>query len=182
MGDTPPADDDLAAQDREFRAAMAERDVSAAGTTSRLDRAAAEEAERDRAEFLAHLAAHPPLRNATATSGERRAPRRTASLRELRRLVARPHWVPDAQLDLHGRTRAGVRAALERFLAWSLDEGLTSVLVVVGQGHHSPVGEAVVARVVRQWLEERGLKSLPAPPRLGGSGALLVSLSQAKRL
>jgi DNA-nicking Smr family endonuclease len=178
MDRTPTPDDDLADQDREFRAAMTGRDLfAAAGAARGLDPAAADQAERDREEFLAYLAAHPPVTAGAATSGARRAPRRAPSLRELRRQIAAPTWLPDAQIDLHGRTRDGARGALERFIAWSLDEGLATILVVVGQGHHSPGGEGVVERVVRQWLAERGLATLPAPPRLGGGGALLVSLT-----
>ncbi|MGD2063120.1 MAG: Smr/MutS family protein [Nitrospirota bacterium] len=180
MSDVPTPDDDLARQDREFLAAMAGGGLSAE-STSRLEGAAAEEAERDREEFLAYLAAHAPPTTDGATPGPRGVRRRTGSLHELRRRALDAAWMPDAQIDLHGRTRDAARAALERFTAWSLDEGLANVLVVVGQGHHSPGGDAVVARVVREWLNERGLESLAAPPRLGGGGALLVSLSQSER-
>jgi DNA-nicking Smr family endonuclease len=182
MDGAPTPDDDLAEQDRMFRAAMTGRDpFSTDGAASGPDPAATDQVERDREEFLAHLAAHPPVTAGAGRSGERQAPRRTPSLRALRRRIADPNWSPDAQLDLHGRTRDGAQAALERFIAWSSDEGLATVLVVVGQGHHSPGGEGLVADVVRQWLTERGLKFLPAPARLGGGGALLVSLSHPDR-
>jgi DNA-nicking Smr family endonuclease len=169
-------EDDLARQDREFLAAMAGGDSLAADAS--IERAAAEQAERDRSEFLAYLAAHPPTKRGTATPQPRR---RTASLGLLWRRAADPEWLPDAQLDLHGRTRTAAKPALERFITWSLAEALTDVLIVVGQGHHSPAGEAVVGSSVREWLDERGLPWLSAPPRLGGRGALLVSLSPPSR-
>jgi DNA-nicking Smr family endonuclease len=178
MGATPPPeDDDLARQDREFLAAM-EGQVAPAGNAGfALEAAAAAEATRDREEFLRHLADHPPGPSAPHT------PPSPASVRgltagDLRRLSAGPAWLPDGQIDLHGRTRVAAVEALERFVRWAERDGLAHILVVVGQGHHSPGGETVVADAVRRWLDGRGLPYIAAPGRLGGNGALLAALSQ----
>ncbi len=68
---------------------------------------------------------------------------------------------------------------LERFLrAWA-HQGVKEVVVVVGKGHGSPGGLAVLAPAVRDWLEQHSDQVAgyeDAPTRDGGSGAILVRL------
>jgi len=152
--------------------------VPAAPGVPALEAAAKVQEDLDREEFLRHLADHPP---AGAVSRPPRASAgRPPAAGDLRRVSADPTWSPDGQIDLHGRTRLAAVAALERFVRWAEAEGLAHILVVVGQGHHSPAGETVVADAVRRWLDGRGLAYTPAPSRLGGGGALLVALSQPR--
>jgi len=175
----PPEDEDLTQQDREFLAAM-EGQVAPANTgVSDLEAAAAGQADLDREEFLRYLAGHPPPRPAPAIP-RRGAPARPLAAGDLRRLSADPAWSPEGQIDLHGRTRIAAVEVLERFVTWAEGEGLAHILVVVGQGHHSPAGEAVVADAVRRWLDGRDLVYTAAPSRFGGGGALLVALSQPR--
>jgi DNA-nicking Smr family endonuclease len=179
MGATPPPEDeDLARQDREFLAAMAGEVAPAATAVPAVEAAAAAQAAVDRAEFFRYLADHRPARP------EPRPPRVSAgpplAAGDFRRLSADPTWSPDGQIDLHGRTRLAAVEALERFVRWAEGEGFGHILVVVGQGHHSPAGETVLGDAVRRWLDDRGLAYTAAPSRLGGGGALLVVLSQPR--
>lgn len=180
MGATPPPDDEsLAQQDREFLAAMEGQVAPANTAVPTLEAAAAAETALDREEFLRHLAGHPPPGPVEPTPRGGAAGRPLA-VDDLRRLSADPTWSPEGQIDLHGRTRIAAVEALERFVAWAEREGLAHILAVIGQGHHSPAGEAVVADAVRRWLDGRDLVYTAAPSRLGGSGALLVALSQPR--
>jgi len=176
----PPDDEDLVQQDREFLAAMDGEVAPAATGVPTLEAAAATQTALDREEFLRYLAGHPPSRPVPRTPrGD--APERPRADGDLRRLSSDPTWFPEGQIDLHGRTRTAAVEALERFVGWAEREGLAHILVVVGQGHHSPAGEAVVAAAVRHWLEGQGVVYTAAPSRLGGGGALLVALSQPRR-
>lgn len=175
----PPDDENLAQQDREFLAAMEGQVAPATTGVPALEAAAVTQAALDREEFLRYLAGHPPPGPAPRASREA-APERSLAAGDLRRLSADPTWSPEGQIDLHGRRRMAAVEALERFVAWAEGEGLAHILVVVGQGHHSPAGEAVVADAVRRWLDGRDLVYTPAPSRLGGGGALLVALSQPR--
>ena len=178
MAATPPSDDnDLERQDQEFLAAMEGAVVPATEGVPALEAAAAAEAEVGREEFLRYLAEHPPRPPAPRAPRDP-APARRSAIGGLRRLSTDPTWSPDGQIDLHGRTRIAAADALERFVRWAEGQGLAHLLVVVGQGHHSPGGEGVVADAVRHWLDGRGLVHVAAPRRLGGGGALLVALSQ----
>ncbi len=94
-------------------------------------------------------------------------------LRQVRRGVIRL----DRQLDLHGLTRDEALAALPRFLAAARQAGERGVLVITGQGLHSPEGP-VLQQAVAGWLRDQGrewiLEYAPAPRELGGSGALVL--------
>jgi DNA-nicking Smr family endonuclease len=87
----------------------------------------------------------------------------------------------EAELDLHGLTRAAAAPALERFLAAARAAGRRCLLVIHGRGLHSEGGSAALRPVVRQALiggASAGavLAFTSAPPALGGSGATLIYL------
>lgn len=83
----------------------------------------------------------------------------------------------DRQLDLHGLTKEEALTALPRFLTSARQAGEQGVLVITGQGLHSADGP-VLQQAVAGWLRDQGrgliLEYAPAPPELGGSGALVV--------
>lgn len=96
------------------------------------------------------------------------------ALRKLRR----SHWPVQDSLDLHGNTSDAARRLLQEFLHEAAQRGLRCVLVIHGKGMNSPSGEAVLRRLTRHWLTQRPdvLAYCDAPPRDGGSGAVLVLL------
>ncbi|MGC2047412.1 MAG: Smr/MutS family protein [Gallionella sp.] len=96
------------------------------------------------------------------------------ALRKLRRGV----WPVQDSLDLHGNHRDAARKLLQEFLHEAMHNGLRCVLVIHGKGSNSKSGEAVLRKLARHWLTQhpRVLGYCDAPPKLGGSGAVLVLL------
>jgi len=122
----------------------------------------------------------PPPRQTPAPAGAG-IDRRTA--RRLRR-GALP---VEAQIDLHGLTRAEAHRRLSRFLAESQAAGRRLVLVVTGKGRRAEDGMAagVIRREAPHWLASppnaaRVLDAAPAQPRHGGDGALYVYLRRPR--
>jgi len=87
---------------------------------------------------------------------------------------------PDAQIDIHGKTRDEAWLALETFFVSSREQGCEKVLVIHGKGNHS-TGEAVLKRVVMDFIEhcpyagESGRGKASA----GGEGVTWVLLKEA---
>ncbi|MDD2915583.1 MAG: Smr/MutS family protein [Gallionella sp.] len=96
------------------------------------------------------------------------------TLRKLRR----DHWPVQDGLDLHGNTSDAARQLLQEFLHEAAQQGLRCVLVIHGKGINSRSGEAVLRKLTRHWLTQRRevLAFCDAPPKDGGSGAVLVLL------
>lgn len=91
------------------------------------------------------------------------------------------HLPVEAELDLHGLTRAPAVAALDRFLAEARRVGQRCLLVIHGRGLHSGAEGAALREVVRAALltgNHAGvvLACGTAPPARGGAGATLVLL------
>ncbi|MCH1927845.1 Smr/MutS family protein, partial [Shewanella sp. C31] len=63
--------------------------------------------------------------------------------------IARERDPIGGRIDLHGMTQDRARAALERFLARSWDDGCRSVLVITGKGVQ---GDGVLRRAAPEWL------------------------------
>lgn len=175
-----PDDEDLAAEDAEFLAAMADGSAAEPAVDGLVARATERRSAREHAEFLAYLASHPPTPKEADRKPENQSPRRSnyLSRERMQRRIAKFEWSPEAQIDLHNRNLTGALAELERFAAWARGERLGNFLVITGHGRHSDGGEPILAPAVRRWLDHRRLDYLPAPPRLGGSGALVVLLPQ----
>jgi len=94
------------------------------------------------------------------------------------RKLRRGHWPVQDSLDLHGNTSDAARKLLQAFLHEAAQRGLRCVLVIHGKGMNSPSGEAVLRKLTRHWLTQRTdvLAYCDAPPKDGGSGAVLVLL------
>lgn len=101
------------------------------------------------------------------------------SLRKLRR----GDWPVGDALDLHGSRRDDARRLLVDFLHHASQHDLRCVLAVHGKGMNSPGGESVLHSLTRNWLTQHPqvLAYCDAPPRLGGSGAVLVLLKSKSR-
>ena len=96
------------------------------------------------------------------------------TLRKLRR----GSWPVQDRLDLHGLHSDAARQLLQEFLHEAIQRELRCVLVIHGKGMNSPGGEAVLRKLSRHWLTQHPnvLGYCDAPPKEGGSGAVLVLL------
>jgi DNA-nicking Smr family endonuclease len=105
--------------------------------------------------------------------------------RVLKRLRAGQFPV-EAELDLHGRTRAEAETELSRFVVRARGEGRRCVLVIHGRGLGSGPEGAVLRSTVREALAQGPLRRhllafTSAPPAHGGDGALLLLLRRKLR-
>lgn len=101
--------------------------------------------------------------------------------RRVLRHLRRGHYTIEAELDLHGMTRAEARAALDAFLQASRGRGAGCVRIVHGKGRRSANEGPVLKPAVAGWLRRRAdvLAFCSARPVDGGSGALYVLLARA---
>jgi DNA-nicking Smr family endonuclease len=95
-----------------------------------------------------------------------------ASLRSRLRRMA-----PEAEIDLHGMTRAEAVSALDLFFQSARRDGLQKVLVIHGKGNHSGSG-SVLPSLVREYLQKAPFagETGKAHRTAGGSGATWVLL------
>ena len=98
------------------------------------------------------------------------------------RVLERLRGAPRATLDLHGLRVAIAESRLAAFIERAPYTGTALVLVIVGKGRHSPGGRPVLAGEISGWLctgsnARRVLAFRSAPPELGGSGGVLVLLT-----
>jgi DNA-nicking Smr family endonuclease len=87
---------------------------------------------------------------------------------------------PQDRLDLHGFTQSEAVNALDAFVRHARKTGMLKVLVIHGKGYHSE-SEPVLKKAVRLYLEastDIG-RFEAAPPRLGGSGAVIIYLKRS---
>ena len=96
--------------------------------------------------------------------------------------IKRGEMAIDARLDLHGMTQEAAHRALARFIAEAAGDGARLALVITGKGRG---GEGILRAAVPRWLNEPALRArivaiAPAPPQLGGGGALCVSLRRSR--
>ncbi|HTN93904.1 MAG TPA: Smr/MutS family protein [Gallionella sp.] len=96
------------------------------------------------------------------------------TLRKLRRGT----WPIEDSLDLHGNHADAARKLLQEFIHRAEKRKLRCVLVIHGKGLNSAGGEAVLRKLARHWLVQHPLVLgyCDAPPKHGGSGAVLVLL------
>lgn len=99
--------------------------------------------------------------------------------RVLRRL-RRGQYAMQAEIDLHGLTRAEAARDLSAFLADCRTRGLTGVRIIHGKGRRSSNEGPVLKPAVAGWLRRRNdvLAFCSARPADGGSGALYVLLAR----
>ena len=99
--------------------------------------------------------------------------------------------VPEASIDLHGKTVADGRAALVSFLLKAHEAGHRTVLVITGKGREKgnagpiPQRRGVLRQQLPRWisgppLDQIVLQCVEAHPRHGGSGAFYVYLSRRR--
>jgi DNA-nicking Smr family endonuclease len=104
--------------------------------------------------------------------------------RRILRDLARGEKVPEASLDLHGKTVPRAEYAITLFVATSVAAGRRCVAIVHGRGLHSE-GRAVLKEATIRLLSEGSvapqvLAFCSAPPAMGGAGALLVLLRRTR--
>ena len=87
---------------------------------------------------------------------------------------------PDAELDLHGKTREESIMMVQNFVMTCHANQFRTALIITGKGHHSGNQGPVLKREVQLWLERNGKQYLrdfhPAPVRFGGSGAIWLNI------
>jgi len=97
------------------------------------------------------------------------------------RKLRRGQFPIDARLDLHGMVASEAKDALSAFLASARARREKCVLVIAGQGHHSPQGVGVLRGELAAWLSQ-GASShtvaafCSAVREDGGMGAMYVLL------
>ena len=82
---------------------------------------------------------------------------------------------PQAELDLHGKTRVEAIDLLNGFLRDAQLKGLRKVLIIHGKGIHSKTGPTI-GKEVRTFLEASPIAGETGTPHrsMGGSGAVWV--------
>jgi len=87
---------------------------------------------------------------------------------------------PDAELDLHGKTREESIMMVQNFVMTCHANQYRTALIITGKGHHSGNQGPVLKREVQLWLERNGKQYLrdfhTAPARFGGSGAIWLNI------
>ncbi len=98
--------------------------------------------------------------------------------RQILRRLRRGEWLIQAELDLHGLTKAEAKIELAEFLHECKHQRLRCVRVIHGKGLRSPNREPVLKLHVRHWLTQRDeiLAFVTARPVDGGGGATVVLL------
>jgi len=88
---------------------------------------------------------------------------------------------PDAELDIHGKTRDEAWQELETFFNSAKEKGYEKIVIIHGKGNHSP-GESVLKRVVMDFIERCPFagESGKGKAVAGGDGATWVLLKETK--
>lgn len=104
--------------------------------------------------------------------------RRDGVSRETLQRLRHGRFAVEAEIDLHGLTRAEAGRALKSFIAESIAHGCGCVRVVHGKGSRSGPGGPVLKYAVQEWLARWNdvLAFVSANVRDGGSGAVYVLL------
>ena len=103
-----------------------------------------------------------------------------SSLKKTRTSPADTVSRPDAELDLHGKTREESIMMVQNFVMTCHANQFRTALIITGKGHHSGNQGPVLKREVQLWLERNGKQYLKdfhtAPGRFGGSGAIWLNI------
>lgn len=99
------------------------------------------------------------------------------------RKLQRGHLMPEAAIDLHGRSVQQAWMDMGQFLQRAQAKGLRCVLVIHGKGNTTPTGMGGIKQNIGTWL---GLTPFvlgyhSARPEHGGDGALYVLLKKLER-
>ena len=86
---------------------------------------------------------------------------------------------PDAELDIHGKTRDEAWQEMDVFFGSAKEKGFEKILVIHGKGNHS-TGEAVLKRTVMDFIEHCPFagESGRGKSSTGGEGATWVLLKE----
>ena len=82
---------------------------------------------------------------------------------------------PDAVIDIHGLTRDEAWEELQRFFDDARRQNMEKILVIHGKGIHSQ-GEAVLKRVMRDFIQTCPFAGESGQGKTGGSGVTWVLL------
>lgn len=117
----------------------------------------------------------------SAETGEELVYVRQGISRQILGKLRRGDWRAQAELDLHGLTRAEAKVELVEFLHECFRRGARCLRIVHGKGLGSPNREPVLKQAVRHWLAQREevLAYVQARPAEGGGGAVIVLLKSA---
>lgn len=176
-------DDALDPEERElFREAMQEVRPLASGRRAPDHRRPAprpRQLEADEAAARAALESG-ALDDPDADPGEELVHVRPGLQRRVLRRLRRGQYAIEAELDLHGLTRAQAAQALADFLGDARQRRLGCVRIVHGKGRRSTNDGPVLKPAVAGWLRRRNevLAFCSARPVDGGSGALYVLLGR----
>ena len=101
--------------------------------------------------------------------------------RNLLRSLRRGDFTVQDRLDLHGKTQAEAREAVERFLSDSRRAKKRCVLIVHGRGLNSKDSVPVLKEALKGWLSQKRIGNMvlafaTARPQDGGTGAVYVLL------
>lgn len=140
-------------------ARAAQREADEADARAALESGALDDPDADPAEELTHM--------------------RPGLQRRVWRRLRRGQYAVEAELDLHGMTRAQAAVALEQFLRDCRQRRMGCVRIVHGKGRRSDQLGPVLKPAVAGWLRRRAkvLAFCSARPVDGGSGALYVLLA-----
>jgi len=88
---------------------------------------------------------------------------------------------PDAELDIHGKTRDEAWQELDVFFGDAKEKGFEKIIIIHGKGNHS-AGESVLKRVVMDFIERCPFagESGKGKAAAGGEGATWVLLKETK--
>src|SRR3990167_9324676 len=86
----------------------------------------------------------------------------------------------EAVLDMHGMTVEEARIAIDHFIQDCLREGIRTVLLIHGKGHHSHM--PILKNKLNHWLRELNvvLAFCSAAPQHGNRGAMYVLLKRTR--
>lgn len=92
-----------------------------------------------------------------------------------------PNLEVEAECDLHGLSAREAEREVHRFVRTCQQRGKRWVLIIVGQGLHSPSGKGTLKSKVVEALSKQAaarfvLAFRTAPRHLGGAGALVTRL------
>lgn len=135
--------------------------------------------EADEAEARAALASG-ALDDPVVEPGEELVYARPGVQKRVLRRLRRGQYAIEAELDLHGMTRARAAPALAEFLQHARARRLGCVRIIHGKGRRSTNEGPVLKPAVAGWLRRRAevLAFCSARPVDGGSGALYVLLGR----
>ena len=98
-------------------------------------------------------------------------------IRGKKRHSSTPKKVFDIIIDLHGMKKYEALDKIRNILKRAQGKG-QQILVITGRGNNSEDGVGVLRKAVRYYLDHEGSRLIrgycPAPPKLGGDGALII--------